>query len=1717
VNNAMRLLLLAGTALVPAWAAFAQPQGGQVVRGNATISQPNTNQTIINQQSNQAIINWLTFNIGYGQTTQFIQPSASSVALNRVTGGLGPSQIYGTLSANGRVFLINPDGLLVGPTGVINTGGFLASTHDITNDDFMAGRFQFTVPGNPAASIVNLGAITASSGGFAALVAPGVRNAGVITADLGTVGLAASGQGFTLDLYGDKLITLGVGDTVASQVKDVATGLPLSSLVKNEGLIRANGGRVELTAAQARTVVDSVINNTGVIEANSVGTKNGLIVLGAATGATKDATAPTQKIKLSGRLSAAGKNAGEKGGKIQISGEAIEITNAAIDASGQAGGGKVLIGGDTGGGKSSAAASGFAAAALETTWVATATTVSIDAGTTINASALASGNGGKVIVWSDGTTTSAGTVLAAGAGNGSGGFIETSGKSVDISGTINAGQRGLWLLDPDDLTINAGLAATISSSLNAGTDVLEQTTASGTGGSGDITVAAQINWASAATLTLSAYRNITINDVGLNGTIKNTGSGGLVLRADNTGSGTGTINLPAGTFSNRIDWSGSTGQVSFYYNPTSYTAPTNFTTGNGHVATNNAVPGQFTAYMLVNTDGNLSAIANNLSGTYALGRDISGGAFTPIAGAFNGLFDGQNQLISGLSITSTGPTNNNIGLFSSIGSTGTVRNLFLDSFTVTANSGLTTPGQFIGPLAGMNLGTIQNVFVTGGTVTNGTVTNGVIAGGLVGQNQGTINFGTSSANVTVGSSTTGAEENNAGGLVGYNWAGGSIYNSLASGNVTGGSNSNIGGLAGRNDGSIELSDTIGNVTLNATGSVAGGLVGRNNGSIIDSSSINTVIGQNQSTVGGLVGLNDTAGSINGGFAISTVIGGNNADVGGLVGLNNGAVNGGFAAGDVSGGDSSAVGGLIGWNANLGNVVSGYAFGNVSGGALSNVGGFVGVNGGQINDGSAATLPIFDPSLLALLGPSGQTVSGGNGANIGGFVGWNTTIGLISEATAASGVSGSGNNAIGGFAGVNEGSLMKVAAIGNVQAGTQSTAGGLIGLNRKNIQFAFATGGVSAGGGSLVGGLVGANVSGAIDQAFATGNVSLTGSGGSAGGFAGINATNIGDPTAAISNVYATGAVTAPAGNTAGGLVGQNSGSIAQTYSTGLVSGGGTLGGLIAQNSVTIVPPIGAGLNLASSSGSATNSYWDTQTSGQSSSAAGSGRTSQELVGTLPPGFDPTIWAIGASDYPYLVAQPAGYVPTNFNVRIDPTDSAGGTAPTTTQQTAFFITTTNQDPTPPPTLFVSLPATTPPVNAGGQPPPGPKSSPPGMNVSPGPPPGPGIGRTPDEQRHSGVPAANESRFVKDEVLLQIDNSIPSAQVMAVAQQLGMTLIASQNIGGRTVYRFNIGKQDLRRLIAALETKNIVASAGANYQYHLTQTGPEPAGKDSQSQEGDAAQYIVEKWRLNDVHRRVRGDNINIAVIDSEIDTSHPDLAGVVTEEFDALGTPRQAHSHGTGMAGAIASHNKLIGVSPDVKIFAVRAFGENAQSAEGTSYSIVRGLQWAIDKKVRIINMSFAGPRDPMIERMLKTAKDNGIVLVAAAGNAGPKSPPLFPGADPNVIAVTATDINDTGFAGANRGKYIAIAAPGVDILVPGPDNTYQLTTGTSVASAHITGVVALLLQRDPSLTPDGVRALLTQNAKALGKNKADQFGAGLVDPEKALDALNSRAGAAQPR
>ncbi len=170
-----------------------------------------------------------------------------------------------------------------------------------------------------------------------------------------------------------------------------------------------------------------------------------------------------------------------------------------------------------------------------------------------------------------------------------------------------------------------------------------------------------------------------------------------------------------------------------------------------------------------------------------------------------------------------------------------------------------------------------------------------------------------------------------------------------------------------------------------------------------------------------------------------------------------------------------------------------------------------------------------------------------------------------------------------------------------------------------------------------------------------------------------------------------------------------------------------------------------------------------------------------------------------------------------------------------------------------------------------------------------------------------------------------------------------------------------------------------------------------------------------------------------------------------------------------------------------------------------------GIDWAIKKGAKIINMSFAGPDDPMLQLALQKAHDKGVILIAAAGNLGPKSPPLYPAADPNVIAVTATDAKDQLLPQANQGSYLSVAAPGVDILEPAPNGGYQVTTGTSVAAAHVSGIVALLLEHDPTLNAAAVRDILTSSAKHHApKGRDDQFGWGVVDPYRALTAPDAK-------
>src|SRR5438094_8642291 len=283
------------TFLNPAYAdpaANMLPTGGSVAAGAASISTSGSNMQVT-QASGSAILNWQTFSIGSSAWVNFSQPSSSAIALNRVTGS-NPSEIYGRLTANRQIFFTNPNGILFGRSASVDVGNLFATTLSITDRDFLANRQNWYNAGG-AGSVVNQGVITAN--GYAALAGPQVRNDGVIIARAGTVALAA-GDRVSLDMIGDGLISVSVDQAA------------LNASAINAGRIQADGGNVLLTARSANALLDAVVNNTGVIRANSLVERNGEIFLDAG---------PDGRLASPGALEA-------RGGTISIVGNTADLS-----------------------------------------------------------------------------------------------------------------------------------------------------------------------------------------------------------------------------------------------------------------------------------------------------------------------------------------------------------------------------------------------------------------------------------------------------------------------------------------------------------------------------------------------------------------------------------------------------------------------------------------------------------------------------------------------------------------------------------------------------------------------------------------------------------------------------------------------------------------------------------------------------------------------------------------------------------------------------------------------------------------------------------------------------------------------------------------------------------------------------------------------------------------------------------------------------------------------------------------------------------------------------------------------------------------------------------------------------------------------------------------------------------------------------------------------
>ena len=544
---------------------LANPMGGEVAAGKADIKNISQQKLEIHQHTDKAVIDWRSFDIDQGQHTEFKQPSKTSHTLNRVNSN-DPSQILGKLSANGKVTLINPNGVFFGKSAQVDVNGLIATTADIKNADFMAGKHNFTkASNNPDAKIINEGLITAKEAGLVGLVAPHVENHGIIQAK--TVQMA-SGD-LALDLHGDGLLHIAASDAIKQQIV-ANTGLIVAAETDASGTV-TGGGTIAITAAAARDAVNSLIVIEGELHAPVINQTGGKIII---ANASKDiATTQDNKVIATNGIIQAGSidilntdKAGQangvvavsgiikaeyptplpspkpqtlsptKGGTIRISAKTTMVNNAVLDVSGTDGGGNLRLGGEYLGSTTEVPLPGKFVKNLKTP---NAETTIVGENTLLIADAHARGDGGNMVTWADGDTYFYGSIFARGGTEyGNGGFVEVSGKgyldmqanTVDLTPQHSSGKKGTLLLDPTDIVISnfapndASIAANLQLWLDASdastvtlaydTSGLGSATASGTSGSNTITTSSNVsaNLAVGARIRLTAAGTTTTAD-----------------------------------------------------------------------------------------------------------------------------------------------------------------------------------------------------------------------------------------------------------------------------------------------------------------------------------------------------------------------------------------------------------------------------------------------------------------------------------------------------------------------------------------------------------------------------------------------------------------------------------------------------------------------------------------------------------------------------------------------------------------------------------------------------------------------------------------------------------------------------------------------------------------------------------------------------------------------------------------------------------------------------------------------------------------------------------------------------------------------------------------------------------------------------------------------------------------------------------------------------
>lgn len=1130
VAAASFLLALSSVAVAAPPAVNALPTGGSVTAGSATISSAGSTMNI-NQATQRAAYSFSTFDIGAAATVNVNQNNSASVGLFHVNSS-SPSQIYGHLNATGHIFLLNPAGTYFAPGSQVNVGGLVASTMHMNDADFMAGNYSLSNPGGGL--IEALGNINAGS---VAMVGNNISNSGNIVAT--TVSLV-SGNTVAIDLTGNNLIRARVVDPA------------LSASIANSGNIQA--ATVTLNAGQAKDALNRMVNNSGTIRAVGLVNEGGEISL------------IGNSIVQSGKLDASG----NVGGEITVAANDITMHGANLNASGDNGGGTILIGGDWQG-KNAA--------------ITNAQNVFIDANTVIKADALISGNGGKVVVWSDDTTQFFGNISARGGSIfGNGGKMEVSGKqNLAFGGFANAGaahgKSGSLLLDPKSINISTGgldpatgqtysnsyssnfiIAPTaITAITNTGTAVTLQAndditvnsaiTTSAGGNGGDLTLAA------GRSILLNA--NITTDNGDLNLVANDTLANGVVDAERDPG--TAVITMAAGTSINA-----GSGYVTVYL--ANGAGRTN--TAAGDITLENITSGTL---LVVNNGSGSNIVANGAINTTNF--ELDGGNWQQIAGTLP-TFNATNFLITSGTFTRAK---------SGDGLSAATAYAIADVYGLQGIDSTANLGKFY-KLA-------NNIDVSSAAGWNGGLGFDPI-GGNCGCSQFNGHFDGNNktlSNLTINHPGSAGTDDYIG-LFGSVAGGATISNLvLSGGSVTG--NHNTGALAGEQYGTV--TNVSSSVTVNGHGNSVGGLVGLNGGTVNNSSASGDVTGTATST-GGLVGW-VISGSITGSHATGNVTG--QAHTGGLVGQSDGNISGSYATtGDVTG--TYRTGGLVGWNNNTANISNSYATGNVTS-TGNNTGGLAGDSWYGTISNSYAT-----GDVTGVL-------------SVGGLVGdsWSD----ITNSYASGDVSGNGR--VGGLVGYSyrSGALITGShATGDVSG--SSDVGGLVGkLSGDQISSSFATGGVT-GTGSGVGGLVGFTQGGStIDTSFATGDVT---GGDLVGGLVGWNYGAVGD-SFAIGNVSGN--------NNVGGLVGVNDsgGSIDNSYSIGAVTGSTFVGGFVG-DSISAV----------------NNSFWDIDTSGLTTSAGGTGLTTAEMqtasTFTAASWNGTTIWTLADGAYPVLQGLPNPY-------------------------------------------------------------------------------------------------------------------------------------------------------------------------------------------------------------------------------------------------------------------------------------------------------------------------------------------------------------------------------------------------------------------------------------------------------------------------------------------